>query len=134
MYISTLVLINYTSSRTGPGLPPHAQSWGAAAHLPPVPTLLVPFLLARLRTIGIVPTGVYTSTTNWLKWTNHSDEKSTSGDFKLLLNVYCSKLIPFLSNLPSIITFCTHKYSGTQLAKSAVTCGTGGASVANDIA
>ena len=38
--------------------PPQTQSWGAAAHLPPVPTPLVPFLLARLRTIGIVPTGV----------------------------------------------------------------------------
>ena len=131
-YSGTRVPIYILSYWTGPA--PHAQrGGGAAAHLPPVPTPLVPFLLARLRTIGIVPTGVYTSTTNWSKWTNHSDEKSTSGGFKLLLNVYYSKLIPFLSNLLSIITFCKHKCSGTELTKSAVTCGTGGASVANVI-
>ena len=50
-----------------------------------------------------------------------------------MLNVYCSKSFPFLSSLPSIITFRKHKCSGTELAKSAVTCGTGGASVANVI-
>ena len=60
-------------------------------------------------------------------------ENSTSDGFKLLLNVYCSKLIPFLSSLPSIITFYKHKCSGAELAKSAVTCGTGGASIANVI-
>ena len=64
---------------------------------------------------------------------NHSDEKSASGGFKLLLNVYSSKLIAFLFSLSSIITFCKHKCSGTELAKSAVTYGTGGASVANVI-
>ena len=56
-YSGTRVPIYILSYWTGPA--PHAQSWGAAAHLPPVPTPLVPFLLARLRTIGIVPTGVY---------------------------------------------------------------------------
>ena len=48
---------------------PPLKVWGAAAHLPPAPTPLVPFLLARLRTIGIVSTGVCSST-NWLKSTN----------------------------------------------------------------
>ena len=44
----------------GPGaLHPRTQSWGQLPHLPPVPTPLVSCLLARSRTIGIVPTGLY---------------------------------------------------------------------------
>ena len=68
-----------TSSRTGPGLPPPPLKVGG--QLPICPLLLRhwcrSFSLACARLEQYLQ--ACTFTTNWLKWTNHSDEKSISG-------------------------------------------------------